>query len=973
MAITTNSPPPAGTSSSSSSSSNAYGIDVDAFLAPDFDLIRWINRTLATPPQPTTVNIPSVPLRKGTSNGLLTTTDDPAQPSTPPPLSRHESAELVSDGAELTARARQGSLLGAGVGVNQATSVDQIASGLVLKLQLVSLDISNKFEQLSEEAVRNMPRALYDLELIRKDAQKVNDAISEGSHGFHQAEIGTDGGDAFKDLVKLDLVRSRMVATRLSLKEAENWSTLAGEMNAIFSAEDFEKASVRLDEAQRSLLLLTATPDFADRQSLLAELQTKLQTSIEPRLVAVLNDHDAEAARKLYRVFSRIQRSAEFVKQYETTCTAPLLRLWRDYDEATMVHSAKAGNDGEFAQWLTLFFEEVMRILNKELSWCTYVFPDPLKIIHDLVRHLFGSLQPTFSARVSALAERLGDAALLTIVKAYQSTLQFGIKFERLLFFTDVAHLPSSPTRSARKLDTLQPDSLELNPLSVPDDLTDWGNLAFDAFSGFQQRYGQLELNYLLFLSSAQLKLGRNSDYAEITRLMSESVTKIWSFGEGATSRCRLFTTGFGTADLISTLDEYLVSVFTRYGALLLNLRAGLGLARPEDDAMHPDDPGNGHDLGTRDLGRQEWGNFQVGLKVLGLCHALTQRLESFDRLVRRAMTTVVGRRLEANWNTPTEFWAEDRRSVTSSSSSPSQQGQGEECFASFSVLRDSTLNSYKLRSVFEAMTSGNVTAPATVTVTTPSGASGEPSSNIQVNVDYNPLLKRAPAALRTFVQSAQQLAFDTLFVVVENQLSIVPTLSTWSSAVSTTAGPFNLDVPQFSLSPLPYVTRIGEHLLTLPQQLELYVDDEALRFSTDTLPFLEKGKHHTTDTTTTTTGNGDAERSQEASDEEGEEVEEEEEDVTYLWIKSISRGTMSRFVDTVLDHLVSRLAPDGANQLATDMRYLANVFDAMDVDRDPRFETLLNLLEGHDDNDHGHGDRDRDVVERFRRLTASS
>ncbi|TPX58703.1 hypothetical protein PhCBS80983_g02928 [Powellomyces hirtus] len=886
-------------------SATAYGINIDAFLAPDFHLKKWVNDALALPYAAFRAQRNVYTGDSAGSSIAAEKEDDPSED----PLARSRQGSLVA----LPTKSKGSN--------GEVTSLDQVASGLVLKLQLLSLDVSNKFEQLSDEAVRNMPRALYDLELIRKDAQKVNEAIIEGKRDFDRAERG--GGGAFKDLVKLDLVRNRMVATRLALKEAENWSTLAGEINAIFAAEDFEKASIRLEDAERSLNLLSATPDFAERKALLAELQTNLQETIEPRVVAVLNDHDAEATKKLYRVFARIQRTSDFIKHYHTSQISPLSRYWQDYDEVATVRAAQAGNDEELAEWLTQFYDEILRTINKELPWSAYIFPAPKQIMYDMLQALFSSLQPSFGSRIRTLAEGMGHESLLSIVMAYQATVQFGIKFERLLIFADASRAPSSPIREDFERDLPSSNSSTTFTMNYTnDEISKWGVVPFEMFLTFQQRYGQLERNYLLSLASSMLALGRNADYMEITRVMGDSVSKVFGYGEAAVARCRQFTNAFGAADLVGALDEYFTNVFGRYNTILQSLRGEVGLSSTEHKGSDEDD---GYEFGSGELGRQEWGNFQVGLKVLGLCTVLQKRLEGFDRFVARALMPVLRWSMDPNWRTPIDFYSSE------------EKGHPEACLGSLAILRTSTLNSFELRNTYDSMAS--VAHPE----------SSQHITHVGSNIS---LFRKAPSRLRGFAIEAQRFVYDTLFEIVDTQLATVPALTTWNTNAQTTAGPFNLDVPQFSLSPLSYVTRIGEHLLTLPQQLDLYVEDEALKCSIETLPFLSD---ETADVdpveqavaaefNPSTPVPASASNLGSPQNEDANEDLDEDDDVTYLWIKSISRGTMGRYVQAILQ--IPRLTPDGAKQLATDVRYLGNVFDALDVDRALLYVKLLEVLE---------------------------
>ena len=85
--------------------------------------------------------------------------------------------------------------------------------------------------------------------------------------------------------------------------------------------------------------------------------------------------------------------------------------------------------------------------------------------------------------------------------------------------------------------------------------------------------------------------------------------------------------------------------------------------------------------------------------------------------------------------------------------------------------------------------------------------------------------------------------------------------------------------MPVFSLSPLPYVTQIGEHLFALPQQLA---------------PFAS--------------GEGSV----------GDEEEDIDTGFVSQWLQHISSNTMSLYLQKICQ--IPKLSPTGAKQLLTDI-----------------------------------------------------
>src|SRR6266542_1650341 len=120
-----------------------------------------------------------------------------------------------------------------------------------------------------------------------------------------------------------------MEASRDVLKEAENWNNLEQEASSIFSSKDYQKASVKLMEAEKSLVIFQNTPEYEERRKLLTELQNQLEATVSPQLVNALSQHDIGACQKFYQIFSQIGRKKEFSNYYYGSRKAPLVKMWQ--------------------------------------------------------------------------------------------------------------------------------------------------------------------------------------------------------------------------------------------------------------------------------------------------------------------------------------------------------------------------------------------------------------------------------------------------------------------------------------------------------------------------------------------------------------------------------------------------------------------------------------------------------------------
>ena len=200
-------------------------------------------------------------------------------------------------------------------------------------------------------------------------------------------------------------------------------------------------------------------------------------------------------------------------------------------------------------------------------------------------------------------------------------------------------------------------------------------------------------------------------------------------------------------------------------------------------------------------------------------------------------------------------------------------------------------------------------------------------------------VFKPSVEQIQFFSIKVQKYLYDTMFISIDRKLKVLPFMEIWSNDahLKQNASPFDLQIPQFSLSPLEYVTRIGEHLLSLPQQLDLYMDDVSLAYSISTLPFMSHSESIV------------------SADPNDSMQDEEIQDITYMWITSVCRGTMDSYYRNAM--LIPQLSSHGLSQLITDMQYLVNVFSAMDIQPMEQFKDLLDGLASQEIPHHIQGD----------------
>lgn len=934
---------------------------------------------------------------------------------------------------------------------NTDISLEQHATMLVTKLQILSQEVSQRLAHTTDVAVKSMPRTLYDLQLMKEDALSTKAGVEAVRNDLLRVE--NDTSRALERLKQLDLVKNRMEACRAALREAENWSNLESEASRIFAAGDHDRAAVRLQDARRSLNVFQNTPEYEQRRALLEKLQNELERAVRPQFVQALVDHDAVACHKYFVIFDRIQRTSDFMDCYFDSRKEPLVNMWR---EQTLLEDSNVG-----LTRLAQFYQECFVVLNEEYAWCGSIFPDPRSTIQSLVSALFSSLVPTVSTRLAVVVDRYGEECLPHIITAFVATEKFGSSLERVFARPTVTAAPETSTTTTTTFTNTTTASTTSHrksshlPMTSPrahDDPHAWAYILYDPFHEFQRDYAAYERTYLSNQLTSAL---RPPDAAISTAIdpakqLTDAVTRVFALAEAAIGRCADLTHGFAGAGLVATLNGYFEDVARGFGDVLKQVRVDCRLDEDPKEAgkkaggtVMPggkgkvatkdrrsmdrrstdrrsmdrgDDSDFDFDFDEDELDHGDWSNFQAALRLLATCRGMAARLAALEDRTRKALaaTRALVDEGAVDGDDDEYFPAADRprresviprlerreslvaplsprhtrreslvRSDSVSIAAVAVANVGASSAAgsvhtnahvnttpkaSLSLLRQSALNSYELGRLLSAL--------------------DQPDQS---------LLSRASAALHEFTRACQRFVFDTVHLPIVRHLAGVGTMTAvWTADDASTSGgggragrnPFNLEIPQFSLSPSKYITKVGEQLLMLPQQFEVYaVDRDALAFGVEGLPFAdevptvvvsEQQQQAEILAQDTTKFVGEREHDLGAVDvsvhvplspttsllpSRGARVVPmtptttrlaapplltlTPEEVTHLWYTSLSRGTMHALLDQILS--IPSLSSQGARQLSADIGYLINVLAALEIEPVPDLARVHRVL-GMDD-----------------------
>ncbi|XP_077173189.1 conserved oligomeric Golgi complex subunit 7 isoform X3 [Paroedura picta] len=411
----------------------------------------------------------------------------------------------------------------------------------------------------------------------------------------------------------------------------------------------------------------------------------------------------------------------------------------------------------------------------------------------------------------------------------------------------------------ARALEAaLHPTLRECNPVKVAELVES----VYGPYKPFQLQYGALEEeNLLIQMSAVPLEHGEVMDCVQE---LCQSVNKLFSLSLQAVDNCLRLTDGLGVGGLLKALRSLFGKYASDFGSALQSIRKKCKL-----DQIPPPS-----------LFQEDWTAFQSSIRIMAACGELLRQCGDLEQQLANRILSTAGKYLSESYSSC--GLPESGSERPSATKNPWQEYNylQQESPAEYATLLETL---YALK---EKGTSHN-------------------------------LLAAPRAALTRLNQLAHQLAFDSVFLRIEQQLLQVPRMEVWS-----TAGPGEMlseELPAFSLTPLEYISNIGQYLMSLPLHLEPFVtqEDSALELALHAgkLPFPP---------------------------EQGDEVPELDNMADY-WLGSLARATMQSYCEVILQ--IPWLSPHSAKQLATDIDYLVNVLDALGLQPSKGLQHTLLLL----------------------------
>ena len=827
--------------------------------------------------------------------------------------------------------------------------LDQRVSHLATRLQVVSQDTAAQLEQTIEDISRTVPRITYDLQFMRDAGLTLQLNLKSIETKTKRSEDDpTDA--ALERLHHLSTIKVKMEATREVLREAESWSVLEPEVTNLIATSSYTKASERLAEASKSMVVFQNTPEFESRRALMISLQNQLEAAVSSELVAAINGRDISACRTYFSIFSNIQRESEFRNYYNGSRRADLIALWQVAslsDCNGVPSSTTAPAPLPFSEFFRRFLSDLLSRVNEEQSNITAIFPDPQSSLSLFIQSTLDSLSPSLTQRLAEVSEFHGDTALPELIKSFKVAEEFASSVEQIMgrigyssFFSQAGDDSGTGRRPGKRISIssrrMGSRSMSISPnvnILANGNGATWEHALFESFIDLQTEYQLLESR---FINKELLRILNSSvsQSSDVSRQLQERSAAVFGTSEECLNRCIVFTHGYGAIGMVEAINLAFKMFLEASQRDLIPPAVGTELGSMKSHLPSPPRV-DSEALEELDYTPDDWSNFQLALHLLETCRVIKERLLVFEAKVRASLVQV---------STTFRLARNDPHGVHLGGMGATK-GEAE-------LLLQSSLNSVELHTLLDALDTGTQSSPSLL-VTSPSAV--RPTDGAILATSLNGAV--------SFTKSCQHFLQRVILKPLHAHLSTYAGAPVWASTESRTErGAFDLQIPSFSLSPTQTIQRVAEGLLNLPRLFEVYGDDDALAFSIETLPFVDRESVMYTGAQTGVPPSPSDDRPQlhsrrpsatppapprrisstslsVASHPSGSEQAHvplvtslTPEIVTSTWLHSLTLSLLTHLTSNVLPS-IPQLSQQGAAQLSSDLSYFSNIIRALNVE----------------------------------------
>jgi hypothetical protein len=749
---------------------------------------------------------------------------------------------------------------------------------LIVTLQTSAADVNAAIDATTTHALTGIPRSVREIERVRSEASlraRKLDAVA--AQQLHADAAATGRSDAFvARLAHLDSVKQRVESTAALLRQARRvYESLAAlpvllarvdptavdaaidpsiDINASSSSsslnvevEHAARLAAELRALERALAALRHVSHFDNARTVHSDATRRLETALAPRVQRALESRDAQSTRALLDLFDQMGASDAFVQLYYACRERELEALWRSHAPPPLAESDDATPKPTTTTADTPLVQRLQAFYDAALV-----------SLQEEARWLEQALPPSMPPVVlAAFVVR----ALTTLAKPISRDIERALarvaaakRLDALIDVRDIAQrfalAAGALVPERRRVDVHEAALRPLRP-----------SVALYEELAYAQLSAQVD-------SLRLVDPPANADYGQTLRRCRSTLAPLFLAANGSIERCQKLTQLASGAALVRALQRVLVEHASGIDRVITWARRKSRL-----DALSPTPPSTTATTAAAAQGPTAAAAAAAAANANAAANTAVADAENYD------------------WT-----FLQGAFELLSAAAEFSMRLQTLE-----TTVRDSLLGARD-----ELMGSANKASEVPDTpVRRDAARVSELSTVLRSLADGARALPQAASSAATIRSGAQTFVFDTMLWFARQRLLEVPTLAQWTASKHV-----DTSLPDFSLAPSQYVMQVGEHLLSLPQQLAPHAEVRAP--DGEAPPLLLPAAEHAP-----------------APDDDADEGAR----WARAWLGAVARQLMQLYVRKLLE--IRALSQFGRAQLAADVSYLSNVVDALGIEAD--------------------------------------
>lgn len=421
-----------------------------------------------------------------------------------------------------------------------ANEVETQAATVTMKLQLMVQELQKQLHESGLQLTNSIPRIVKEIDLLKLEASELKKEMKVVRNKVEVVHRETES--SITRLRKIDIVKTKIETTMKELKQADNWTALTRDLDQLIYSQDPREISQRISEMNKCISLLTkegkSNESDYERKLLVESLQNELEGSIAPNFIQAISSHNIQSCITFSQLLTQADRESSIIDFYVRTNREVLQQQWDISSESTVY---KLGD----------YYASLLTIWQKELVWCTNVFPKPFQTICTL---FIKSLRDISTHITNCLKDCLPDLSHNPLIDSTQIDSLVKVREVYTVFLNGVESniVKINSDRNESLIDT---SSLLL--------IKDFWLTVLYPLGTLNTTYNELltlSLQQCLHELAAQIRTVANIETA-IDRLKLQ-IVQLSKLVSKLCGECISITHGLMCRELVASLDHYLESIF---------------------------------------------------------------------------------------------------------------------------------------------------------------------------------------------------------------------------------------------------------------------------------------------------------------------------------------------------------------------------------------------------------------------------